>query len=130
VQTQVDTEALLDQLVAAVRGGGFQPLRQTLLLEQLRLPEKQGVELLKQATFRKVLVRVAEDLWYTPEQIASFREQLQRWFAAHETISVIECKNLLETGRRHALELLEHADQQHWTRRVDNHRIQASQLSP
>jgi selenocysteine-specific elongation factor len=129
-QTQVDTEALLDQLVAAVRGGGFQPLRQTLLLEQLRLPEKQGVELLKQATFRKVLVRVAEDLWYTPEQIASFREQLQRWFAAHETISVIECKNLLETGRRHALELLEHADQQHWTRRVDNHRIQASQLSP
>ena len=42
--------------------GGFQPLRQTQLLEQAGLEERTALPLLKQAAFHKQLVRVAEDL--------------------------------------------------------------------
>ena len=115
-------------MLELLKEGGFQPLRQTQLLEQAGLEERTALPLLKQAAFHKQLVRVAEDLWYLTPQLERFREQLQQWFSTHETISVIECKELLQTGRRHALELLEYADRQYWTRRIDNHRVPAKLL--
>ena len=115
-------------MLELLKEGGFQPLRQTQLLEQAGLDERTALPLLKQAAFHKHLVRVAEDLWYLPPQLERFREQLQQWFSTHETISVIECKELLQTGRRHALERLEYADRQYWTRRIDNHRVPAKLL--
>jgi hypothetical protein len=118
----------LAALLKLLKEGGFQPLRQTQLLEQTGLDERTALPLLKQASFHKQLVRVADDLWYLPPQLERFREQLQQWFSTHETISVIECKELLQTGRRHALELLEYADRQYWTRRIDNHRVPAKIL--
>ena len=118
----------LEALLELLKEGSFQPLRQTQLLEQAGLDERTALPLLKQAAFHKQLVRVAEDLWYLPLQLERFREQLQQWFSTHETISVIECKELLQTGRRHALELLEYADRQYWTRRIDNHRVPAKLL--
>ena len=118
----------LEALLELLKAGGFQPLRQTQLLEQAGLDEQTALPLLKQAAFHKQLVRVAEDLWYLPLQLERFHEQLQQWFSDHATISVIECKELLQTGRRHALELLEYADRQYWTRRIDNHRVPAKLL--
>ena len=118
----------LEALLELLKAGGFQPLRQTQLLEQASLDEQTALPLLKQAAFHKQLVRVAEDLWYLPLQLERFHEQLQQWFSNHATISVIECKELLQTGRRHALELLEYADRQYWTRRIDNHRVPAKLL--
>ena len=118
----------LETLLELLKAGGFQPLRQTQLLEQAGLDEQTALPLLKQAAFHKQLVRVAEDLWYLPLQLERFHEQLQQWFSTHATISVIECKELLQTGRRHALELLEYADRQYWTRRIDNHRVPAKLL--
>ena len=129
-QAQQEKTAItqLEALLELLKEGEFQPLRQTQLLEQAGLDERTALPLLKQAAFRKQLVRVAEDLWYLPLQLGHFREQLQQWFSTHETISVIECKELLQTGRRHALELLEYADRQYWTRRIDNHRVPAKLL--
>lgn len=126
---QGETETVqLERLLNLLAAGGFQPLRQTQLLEQAGLEERQALPLLKQASFHKQLIRVADDLWYLPDQLVRFRQQLQQWFRNHDTISVIECKELLQTGRRHALELLEYADRQYWTRRIDNHRVPAKLL--
>lgn len=129
-QAQQEKTAItqLEALLELLKAGGFQPLRQTQLLEQASLDEQTALPLLKQAAFHKQLVRVAEDLWYLPLQLERFHEQLQQWFSTHATISVIECKELLQTGRRHALELLEYADRQYWTRRIDNHRVPAKLL--
>ena len=129
-QAQQEKTAItqLEALLELLKAGGFQTLRQTQLLEQAGLDEQTALPLLKQAAFHKQLVRVAEDLWYLPSQLERFREQLQQWFSTHATISVIECKELLQTGRRHALELLEYADRQYWTRRIDNHRVPAKLL--
>ena len=129
-QAQQEKTAItqLEALLELLKAGGFQPLRQTQLLEQAGLDEQTALPLLKQAAFHKQLVRVAEDLWYLPLQLERFHEQLQQWFSTHATISVIECKELLQTGRRHALELLEYADRQYWTRRIDNHRVPAKLL--
>ena len=129
-QAQQEKTAItqLEALLELLKAGGFQPLRQTQLLEQAGLDEQTALPLLKQAAFHKQLVRVAEDLWYLPLQLERFHEQLQQWFSNHATISVIECKELLQTGRRHALELLEYADRQYWTRRIDNHRVPAKLL--
>ena len=129
-QAQQEKTAItqLEALLELLKAGGFQPLRQTQLLEQAGLDEQTALPLLKQAAFHKQLVRVAEDLWYLPLQLERFHEQLQQWFSTHATISVIECKELLQTGRRHSLELLEYADRQYWTRRIDNHRVPAKLL--
>ena len=129
-QAQQEKTAItqLEALLELLKAGGFQPLRQTQLLEKAGLDEQTALPLLKQAAFHKQLVRVAEDLWYLPLQLERFHEQLQQWFSTHATISVIECKELLQTGRRHALELLEYADRQYWTRRIDNHRVPAKLL--
>ena len=44
-------------------------MRRTRLLEEMGLNEKDGIELLKFAAHSKKLVRISEDLHYSPEQI-------------------------------------------------------------
>ena len=60
--------------------GGFQPLRRTLLLEQLELNEKEGIALLKACAHQNRLVQVSEDLYYTPEQIDQAVALLRKHF--------------------------------------------------
>ena len=108
-----------------IKSGGFQPLRRTHLLQELGLNEKDGMTILKSATHSKRLVRVAEDLHYIPEQIASIIESLRFYFSENPNITVIQFKELLNISRKHAIDLLEYFDSQQLTIREDNHRIPA-----
>ena len=67
----------MEALLELLKAGGFQPLRQTQLLEQAGLDEQTALPLLKQAAFHKQLVRVAEDLWYLPLQLERFPAPLR-----------------------------------------------------
>ena len=116
-------EALLERCLGIIRKGGFQPVRRTHLLEQLGVGEKAGLALLKSAAHHNQLVRVSEDLHYTPEQLGEIRLRLASHFAANPTVTVIEFKELLGLTRKYAVELLEHFDTQRFTVRQDNLRV-------
>ena len=116
------TRKQVRQCIEIIRRGGFQPLRRTLILKELGLDEKKGIELLKSAVHEKRLVRVAEDLHYTPEQIDGAIERLREHFTKNSFITVIEFKELLDISRKHAVELLEYFDTRHLTVREDNKR--------
>ena len=116
------TRKQVRQCIEIIRRGGFQPLRRTLILKELGLDEKKGIELLKSAVHDKKLVRVAEDLHYTPEQIDRAIERLREHFTKNSFITVIEFKELLDISRKHAVELLEYFDTRHLTVREDNKR--------
>jgi selenocysteine-specific elongation factor len=85
--------------------------------------EKAGLALLKSAAHHNQLVRVSEDLHYTPEQLGEIRLRLATHFAANPTVTVIEFKELLGLTRKYAVELLEHFDTQRFTVRQDNLRV-------
>ena len=103
--------------------GGFQPLRRTLLLEQLELNEKEGIALLKACAHQNRLVQVSEDLYYTPEQIDQAVALLRKHFKNQPVVTVIDFKELLDISRKHAVELLEYFDSQHLTIRQENQRV-------
>ena len=119
------TESLMKRSTELILEGGFQPLRRTLLLEQLELSEKEGIALLKACAHQNRLVQVSEDLYYTPEQIDQAVALLRKHFKNQPVVTVINFKELLDISRKHAVELLEYFDSQHLTIRQENQRVPA-----
>ena len=118
--------ALCLELITA---GGFQPHRQTMLLEKLKMNEKDGVAILKSAVHSKRLVRVSKDLYYSPVQTTEILSLLRKFLQANKKITIIQFKELLNISRKHAIDLLEYFDSQHLTIREGNHRVPGSILS-
>ena len=118
-----EIEHYLQRCLSLIEDGGYQPPRQTLLLENCGLDKKEGISLLKMATHNQHLVRVAEDLYYTPECLNSVERKIRQYFEEQQQLTVIEFKELLHINRKYAVELLEYFDTKHLTARIDNHRI-------
>ena len=116
-------QSRLQQCIAIVEQAGYQPPRRSHLLEQCGLEEKEGIALLKMAFHNKLLVRIADDLYYTPGQLEKIDLAIRQYFEKHEQLTVIAFKELLQISRKHAVELLEYFDMQHLTARIENHRI-------
>ena len=122
-------EDSFSRCLVLLKSGGFQPVRRTRLLEELGLKEKDGVAMLKSATFSKRLVRVAEDLYYAPEQTAEILASLRNYLHDNPNITVIQFKELLNISRKHAIDLLEYFDNHRLTIREDNHRVPGTILA-
>jgi selenocysteine-specific elongation factor len=97
--------------------------RRGALFEAVGLDEKAGLRLVKLGTHNQQLVRVKDDLYYTPEILAQIERQLRDYLAAHRQITVIDFKDLTGVTRKHAVDLLEHFDATRVTIRLDNHRV-------
>ncbi|MDP6655196.1 MAG: selenocysteine-specific translation elongation factor [SAR324 cluster bacterium] len=122
-------EAGLAHCFELIKAGGFQPYRRTRLLEELEMNEQEGVAMLKSAVHSKRLVRVADDLYYAPEQIKEILICLRKYLQDNQSITVIQFKELLNISRKHAIDLLEYFDSQRLTIREDNHRVPGSILA-
>ena len=122
-------EAGLAHCFELIKAGGFQPHRRTRLLEELEMNEKEGLVMLKSAVHSKRLVRVADDLYYAPEQTKEILISLRKYLQDNQSITVIQFKELLNISRKHAIDLLEYFDSQHLTIREDNHRVPGSILA-
>ncbi|MDH5752352.1 MAG: SelB C-terminal domain-containing protein, partial [Deltaproteobacteria bacterium] len=85
--------------------------------------EKTGLSTLKLGVHNGRLVRVKDDLYYTPESIAKIEDQLRGYLQEKERITVIEFKDLAAVTRGHAVALLEHFDTIRVTLRLDDHRV-------
>ena len=122
-------EAGMAHCFELIKAGGFQPYRRTRLLEELEMNEQEGVAMLKSAVHSKRLVRVADDLYYAPEQTKEILISLRKYLQDNQSITVIQFKELLNISRKHAIDLLEYFDSQHLTIREDNHRVPGSILA-
>ena len=116
-------EDLHARLVQAVQAGGAMAPRRGALFEAVGLDEKAGLRLVKLGTHNQQLVRVKDDLYYTPEILAQIERQLRDYLAAHRQITVIDFKDLTGVTRKHAVDLLEHFDATRVTIRLENHRV-------
>jgi len=118
-----EQEAGVARLVEAIRLGGAQPPRRTALFEDVKLDEKDGQQLLHLATHTGRLVRVKDDLYYTPDTLTEIEGRLRGFLQEHQRITVIEFKELAGVTRKHAVDLLEHFDAQRVTLRLEDHRV-------
>jgi selenocysteine-specific elongation factor len=100
-----------------------QPARRTALFETMGVDEKTGIQVLRLGTHNQRLVRVKDDLYYTPAVLAQIEEQLRAYLLEHGEITVIDFKDLTGVTRKHAVDLLEHFDAIQVTLRLDNHRV-------
>lgn len=116
-------QALLSQLVEVIREGGVQPPRKTALFQSAGVDEKTGMQLVKLGTHDRQLVRVKDDLYYTPDTLEQIEVRLRQYLRDNKQITVIDFKDLTGVARKHAVDLLEHFDAERVTIRLDNHRV-------
>ena len=116
-------EHLLARMVETVREGGMMAPRRGALFESLGLDEKAGVQLVKLGTHNQQLVRVKDDLYYTPDTLGEIESKLRGYLQEHKQITVIDFKDLTGVTRKHAVDLLEYFDAARVTIRLENHRI-------
>jgi selenocysteine-specific elongation factor len=116
-------EESLTKLVDLIRAGGMQPPRRGNLFEAAQMEEKAGQQLLNLGSHNKKLVRVKEDLYYTPEVLAEIEQKLRAYLKEKKEISVIDFKDLIGVTRKHAVDVLEHFDAERVTLRLDNVRV-------
>ena len=122
-QFSQNQEKNISKCIVLISAGGFQPMRQTRLLEELKLSEKDGIIMLKKAIYTKRLLNIANDLYYTPEKIEEILDNLSYYFHNNKNISVIQFKELLNISRKYAIDLLEYFDRKRLTIREENQRI-------
>ncbi|MEE8395021.1 MAG: selenocysteine-specific translation elongation factor [bacterium] len=115
-------EELLERCVEIIRAGGVQPPRKGALFDACGVDEKAGLRLLKLGSHNNRLVRVKDDLYYTPGQLGEIEAKLRGFLGEHTQITVIDFKELMGLSRKHAIDLLEHFDAERVTLRLENHR--------
>ena len=119
----------MDELVARIAADEPQPLRRVALLESLAMPPSEGDLLLRMAVELGRLVRVRDDLYYTPAGLRRIQDLLRREAARAGQITVIDFKAWVGITRKHAVDLLEHFDAIRYTLRVGDHRLIRSEGS-
>ncbi len=116
-------EEVLEKCISVIRAGGPQPPRKTALFDACGVDQKAGMRLLKLGSHNSKLVRVKDDLYYTPDVLGEIEEKLRGYLKAKEQITVIDFKELMDISRKHAIDLLEHFDAEKVTLRLENHRV-------
>lgn len=116
-------EQTLGKCIDVIRAGGVQPPRKTALFDACGVDEKAGLRLLKMGSHNNLLVRVKDDLYYTPDVLEEIQGKLRIFLKEKEQITVIDFKELMDISRKHAIDLLEHFDAQKFTIRLENHRV-------
>ena len=116
-------EHLLERFVRLIQEGGDMPPRRSALFEGAGVDEKSGMHLVKLGVHNQQLVRVKDDLYYTPDILSRIESRLRDYLTEHKQITVVDFKDLTGVTRKHAVDLLEHFDSVRVTIRLENHRV-------
>jgi len=82
-----------------------------------------GEEILNALLDQGRLIRVSEDVLFTPEAYQEMVDQVRAFIQREGSITVAQARDLFGSSRRYLLALLEHFDAQGVTRRVGDERV-------
>jgi selenocysteine-specific elongation factor len=122
-------ERRLTAMAEAFSGGGVSPptLHEVALL--LGTTDAAAEELAARLVKDGRLVKVSEELYFSPAVLERVRQVLQAHFATEKALAAAAFKDLLGVTRKFAIPLLEHCDRIRWTRRVADVRIAGTGLN-
>ena len=80
-------------------------------------------ELVEALVAQQRLVRVSEDVCFTPAAFADMSEAVVTYLGEHRSITVAAARDLFGTSRRYVLALLEQLDHRRITRRIGDERV-------
>lgn len=123
-----EQERRLRKLAEAVAGGGLTPPTLSELQQRFGLTPVAAEELAARLVKEGQVVKVSEELYFSPEALTRVREVLRDHFAAEKTLEASVFKDKLGLTRKFAIPLLEYCDRLRWTRRVADVRIAGAQL--
>jgi len=112
-------QAMLDRY----RAGGTTPPTLKQIGEQLGADAKQVLEWAGLLQRNKLLIRVSDELSYTPEAHAELLARVRAHLEAHEEIDVQALKQLAGLSRKFAVPFMEHLDHLGITRREADRRL-------
>jgi selenocysteine-specific elongation factor len=122
-------ERRLTALAEAIARGGVTPPTLVELQERWKLSSPAATELLTRLAKEGRVVKVSEELYFSPEALTRVQEALREHFAAQKTLDPPAFKEKLGLSRKFAIPLLEYCDRRKWTRRVAEVRITGPQLA-
>ncbi len=112
--------ATVDALLARFAAAPFAPPTRAEVEAEL------GPELTQALLDRGELVRVSESIVLTPAALAEATRRIVAHLRAHETITVAEARDLLDTTRKYMLAIFEYLDEQRITERRGDDRALGS----
>ncbi len=113
----------LDSLTEIYRSGWFKPPSLKDALEQAGADPGRRDEFFNYLQSSGILVKINEELYFHNEAYREAIEKMRRHFAVNKTLTLAQFRDLAATSRKYAQALLEHFDQQKFTRRVEDHRV-------
>ena len=110
-------KAAIESLLAAFEASPYSPPT----VAQCR--SEVGEEVLNALLDQGRLIRVSEDVLFTPEAYEEMVNQVRAFIQREGSITVAQARDLFGSSRRYLLALLEHLDAQGVTRRVGDERV-------
>jgi selenocysteine-specific elongation factor len=113
----------LDRLAALYQEGGIQPPYAREAAGAAGVESRRQEELFAYLVNRGILVKINEELYLHREAYNAAVATLRRHFAAAETLTLAQFRDLTGSSRKFIQPLLEHFDQIKLTRRVGDYRV-------
>ncbi|TEB07074.1 Selenocysteine-specific elongation factor [Pelotomaculum schinkii] len=116
-------EKLISRIKHELEEFAFLPPSWNGLSRSAGLDEVFAAELLQYMLRTGDLVKIAEELYFLKDVLASARQKVSQSLRDKGEITVAEVRDLLQTSRKFALPLLEYFDREKLTRRVGDKRL-------
>ena len=121
-----DQAGLREQLLAAHAKAGLAPPNLKEFLAALDLSLKEAEPVLRRLREEGTLVRVEQDMYFSPEALAGLKEQVARFYQTREEMAPADFKEMTGLSRKYIIALLEFLDREKVTVRVgDVRRLRA-----
>jgi selenocysteine-specific elongation factor len=113
-----DQSRLKEDLLRTYKDAGIQPPNLNTVLDQLKVAKKDALEVMGLLIEEGEIVKISDSLYFSTQAVAEVRKLVEQHFAAHESLSPTDFKELTGLSRKFSIPLLEYLDKQKITMRV------------
>ncbi len=114
--------ANITQMKQLLDEGGFKPISMLDVIAKLS-SEKQMKDIISNLIESNELVKLSETLYFTRESFTRALELLKAKFAEKSSLTLGECKDVLDTSRKYIVPIMEYLDNKNITKRVGDERM-------
>lgn len=125
VQLSPQEDAARKKILPLLKGKGYQTASEAFLTEHDSILKKALASMARE----DIVIQISKENYIAKEYLEKAKELLLAHFKSNDSISVIQFKNILETGRKGAILILEYFDNTHLTVRRGDERILMQQKS-